>query len=150
MIKMLAEERERDLSTSEPGSTTTIMGGKATEDSTKTKEQSKPNPEKPSTETIEGKNTIEPKTVVKNNTREGTKGRRKKATTKNGETYSHELRSRFGEAFLPFASKMESIERERIMRKRKGKNKKKQPPRLSTIPMYKKNKENRMNKFEQQ
>ena len=50
--------------------------------------------------------------------------------------YPEELRSRFGEAFLPYASKLESVEANRIKRKRKGKNKKKQPLRITNIPRY--------------
>ena len=51
-------------------------------------------------------------------------------------TYSDDLRSRFGVAFLPFASQLESVEMSQTQRKRKGKNKKKQPVRLTKIPKY--------------
>ena len=42
----------------------------------------------------------------------------------NEKEYSKDLQSRFGTAFLPYASQLESVERKRIIRKRKGKNKK--------------------------
>ena len=70
---------------------------------------------------------------------------------KSDDEYSMELRSRFGEAFLPFASKLESIEKPRIIRRRKGRNKKKQPSKITRIPKYNnENKENRMKEFNQQ
>ena len=63
--------------------------------------------------------------------------------------YPEELRSRFGEAFLPYASKLESVEANRIKRKRKGKNKKKQPLRITNIPRYITGKENKIEQYNQ-
>ena len=76
-----------------------------------------------------------------------------KSTTKNinqnkeivRDKYSQDIRSRFGEAFLPFASKLESVEKERIDRKRRGKNVRKQPTNISSIPTYRKEKHPRLN-----
>jgi hypothetical protein len=61
--------------------------------------------------------------------------------------YSEQLRSRFGEAFLPFASILESVERERIPRKRRGKNIKKQPRKITNLPVYLVNPERRHKNF---
>ena len=52
------------------------------------------------------------------------------------ERYSIDLRSRFGEAFLPYASQLESVRKTQTVRKRKGKNKRKQPTRITKIPKY--------------
>ena len=73
------------------------------------------------------------------------KGRKKESTrnttegegrTQENNKYSKELRSRFGEAFLPFAYQLESVRREQTQRKRKGKNRRKQPVRITKIPKY--------------
>ena len=62
------------------------------------------------------------KTVVEEETNNVTTGRGGTNTNNEGQQYSKELRSRFGEAFLPFASKkLESVEKERTPQKRKGK-----------------------------
>ena len=53
--------------------------------------------------------------------------------------YSKDLQSRFGRAFLPYAAQLESVERERTFRKRKGKNKRKQPVKITILPTYKNN-----------
>ena len=53
--------------------------------------------------------------------------------------YSQDLQSRFGRAFLPFATQLESVEKEKTWRKRKGKNKRKQPVKLTKLPSYKNN-----------
>ena len=53
-----------------------------------------------------------------------------------GITYSKELRSRFGSAFLPFAAQLESTSKNQTTRKRKGKGKKKKPVRLTKLPKY--------------
>ena len=52
------------------------------------------------------------------------------------ERYSIDLRSRFGEAFLPYASQLESVRKIQTVRKRKGKNKRKQPTRITNISKY--------------
>ena len=54
-----------------------------------------------------------------------------------GKYYSDDLRSRFGKAFLPFATMLESVEYNRTKRKRKGKNKKRQLTKITAIPSYK-------------
>ena len=61
-------------------------------------------------------------------------------------TYSDDLKSRFGTAFLPYAHQLESVEKVKKKRKRKGRNKKKQPVRVTTIPRYKNN-ENKTKKL---
>ena len=66
-----------------------------------------------------------------------------------GNKYSEELRSRFGEAFLPFASQLESVEKNRVERKRRCKNARKQPTKITKIPIYKRDKNNRMDKFKE-
>ena len=50
--------------------------------------------------------------------------------------YPEDLGSRFGEAFLPFASKLESVEKNRIERKRRGKHARKQPTKITRFPSY--------------
>ena len=54
-----------------------------------------------------------------------------------GKYYSDDLRSRFGKAFLPYATMLESVEYNRTKRKRKGKNKKRQLTKITAIPSYK-------------
>ena len=61
--------------------------------------------------------------------------------------YSSNLRSRFGEAFLPFASHLESIEKERVERKRRGKNSRKQPTTITNIPSYAATNESRLENY---
>ena len=51
--------------------------------------------------------------------------------------YSKDLQSRFGTAFLPYASQLESVEQYRTIRKGRRKNKKKKPVRTTKIPGYK-------------
>ena len=85
----------------------------------------------------------EPKTGEKNNRIKGKKFNKTK--------YSTELRSRFGEAFLPFATRLESVEDNGLIRKRKGKNKNKvQPNRITKLPQYNSNKENRQSDYNKQ
>ena len=69
---------------------------------------------------------------------------KKTTNEKNKHDYSKDLRSRFGEAFLPYTSKLESVEESRILRKRRGKHKKLQ----LNIPRYTTDKENKTNQFE--
>ena len=64
-----------------------------------------------------------------------------------GEMYTKEQRSKFGEAFLPFASLLESVEKERVERKRRGKNVRNQPNKITQLPNYGKEKGNRINAF---
>ena len=56
--------------------------------------------------------------------------------TTNKNDYPEDLRSRFGEAFLPFASNLESVEKNRIDRKRRGKHAQKQPTKITRLPAY--------------
>ena len=76
--------------------------------------------------------------VVEDEEKLVTTGREGKQKINEGQKYSKDLRSRFGEAFLPFASRLESVEKKRTLRKRKGKNKKNQPTRITKVPMYQK------------
>ena len=88
---------------------------------------------------------------------ENKEGREKKTNEKNKEVgnnegrkekvYSNELRSRFGEAFLPFASNLESVEKDRIIRKRKGKNKRPQPKEITNLPNYKESDDRRKSEY---
>ena len=48
--------------------------------------------------------------------------------------YSEKLRSRFGEAFLPFATMLESTNEKKDYRKRKGRNRKKKLNKINIIP----------------
>ena len=72
---------------------------------------------------------------------ESRENRRKGSNNNNAEgrstKYSEDLRSRFGTAFLPYASQLESVEKVRTIRKRKGKNKRKKPVKITTIGEYK-------------
>ena len=61
--------------------------------------------------------------VVEEDQKKVTTGRGGKENKKEKMKRSEELRSRFGEAFLPFIHQLESMEKERTLRKRKGKNK---------------------------
>jgi ribonuclease HI len=61
----------------------------------------------------------------------------------NAAKYSEELRSRFGEAFLPFAYELESIERKRTDNKRRGKHRKTNPKRITMASRETKKGENR-------
>ena len=58
-----------------------------------------------------------------------------------------ELRSRFGEAFLPYIEHLESVEKPRVQRKRRGKNIRKQPTTLSQLPKYSNRTTNRINEY---
>ena len=80
----------------------------------------------------------------------GKKNNRIKVKKTNKYKYSNELRSRFGEAFLPFATRLESVEDNGLIRKRKGKNKKIQPNRITKLPQYNNNKENRQSDYNKQ
>ena len=62
--------------------------------------------------------------VVEKDHKKVTTGRGGKEKKNEKNKHSEELRSRFGEAFLPFVHQLESIEKERTIRKRKGKHKK--------------------------
>ena len=84
-----------------------------------------------------GGKTIKPKARKKHTSIKSTKG------TKPSTTYSTELRSRFGEAFLPFASKLESVEKTRVERKRRGHNVRKQPMEITKEPNYGEDQERR-------
>ena len=53
---------------------------------------------------------------------------------KRAQEYSLDLRSRFGEAFLPFASQLESVRKAQTTRKREGKNRRKEPVKITKIP----------------
>ena len=88
--------------------------------------------------------------VVEDEEKLVTTGRGGKQKINEGQKYSKDLRSRFGEAFLPFASRLESVEKKRTLRKRKGKNKKNQPTRITKVPMYQKNNEIRRSNFDKQ
>ena len=57
----------------------------------------------------------------------------------NGEEYSKEQMSKFGTAFLLYTSQLESMDRVKIIRKRKGKNRRKKPAKVTSIPGYKSN-----------
>ena len=48
-----------------------------------------------------------------------------KSTGIPSQDYSDNLRSRFGEAFLPFATQLENVDKIQVIRKRRGRNKKK-------------------------
>ena len=69
--------------------------------------------------------------ILQNNERNNTN-----TYEKTDKEYSKDLQSRFGTAFLPYASQLESVEKKRIIRKRKGKNKKKKPVKVTKIPGY--------------
>ena len=72
-----------------------------------------------------------------------------KENTKNKRIYTSEQRSRFGEAFLPYANRLESVEDNRIKRKRRHKNKKKTTEEITNIPIYKDSDEKRQKQHEQ-
>ena len=55
----------------------------------------------------------------------------------NGDEYSKEQMSKFGTAFLPYASQLESVDRKKITRKKKGKNRRKKLTKVTNIPGYK-------------
>ena len=61
----------------------------------------------------------------------------------------NELRSRFGEAFMPFASKLESVREQSTERKRKGRTKRDEPRSITTLPQYKDKGNNKMEKYSQ-
>ena len=63
------------------------------------------------------------------------------------EKYSLEIRSRFGEAFLPYVENLESIEKPRVERKRRGKNIRKQPTTITQLPKYTSSEGNRINDY---
>ena len=63
------------------------------------------------------------------------------------ETRMKDLRSRFGEAFLPYANTLESVEKIRIDRKRRGRNIRNQPPTITNIPKYTNDTTNRINQY---
>ena len=79
-------------------------------------------------------------------TREGTKIN-KSINESNIEEYTKEQRSKFGEAFLPFANQLESIEKTRIERKRRGKKGRNKLTRITKLPKYIKNKGGRINDY---
>ena len=64
--------------------------------------------------------------------------------------YSKDLQSRFGSAFLPYAYQLESVEKERTTRKRKGTNKKKKLVRITSIKEYKKQSTRKLIQYEKQ
>ena len=66
---------------------------------------------------------------------------------KKEEKYSLKIRSRFGEAFLPYLENLESIEKPRVERKRRGKNIQKQPKTITQLPKYTSSKGNRINDY---
>ena len=82
-------------------------------------------------------------------TRNKTRDKKKEIDIKEGrkKEYSPELRSRFGEAFLPFATNLESVESERTKRKRKGRNKRLQPKEITNLPTYKELDDKRKNDY---
>ena len=61
----------------------------------------------------------------------------KQTESDEGPTYSKELLSQVDTAFLPYASQLESVEQTKILRKRKGKNTRKKPLKVTNIPGYK-------------
>ena len=61
--------------------------------------------------------------------------------------YTTEQRSKFGEAFLPFANQLESVERTRIDRKRRGKNVRNELVKITKIPKYNNNHHSRINDY---
>ena len=69
---------------------------------------------------------------------------------KKGPSYSKDLQSRFGTAFLPYAARLESVEKIKTIRKRKGKNQRKQPPRMTNLPNYEQSNNKRINLFDTQ
>ena len=71
-----------------------------------------------------------------------------KKRTKNMHTYSETLRSRFGEAFLPYAKMLESTKEKKEYRKRKGKNRIKILNKINVLPTYNDNEETRTRNFE--
>ena len=72
-------------------------------------------------------------TLQTNITNESTQKRTNNINKDEQSKYSKDLQSRFGVAFLPYASQLESVEKNRTIRKRKGKNKRKKPVQIATI-----------------
>ena len=71
----------------------------------------------------------------------------KSTNESNIDEYTTEQRSKFGEAFLPFANQLESIEKTRIERKRRGKKGRNKLTRITQLPKYDKNKVGRINEY---
>ena len=67
---------------------------------------------------------------------------------KEKQQYSDKLRSRFGEAFLPFATMLESTGEKKDYRKRKGKYKMKKLNKINVIPQYDDVEESRLTKYD--
>jgi hypothetical protein len=59
-----------------------------------------------------------------------------KDTVTNERKYSNNLHSRFGTAFLPYASELESIGEKRVTKKRRARNKRRPPREITNIPTY--------------
>ena len=66
---------------------------------------------------------------------------------KDNRKYSERLRSRFGEAFLPYATMLESKAVKKDYRKRKGKHKMKKLNKINVIPQYDINDDNRTTNY---
>ena len=75
--------------------------------------------------------------------------KKNKITDKENQVYSKELRSRFGEAFLPFASRLESTDAHQAQRKIRKKNKKPGLTKITNIPRYKGYKNNKKIQYDQ-
>ena len=72
-----------------------------------------------------------------------------KIIEKEKRVYSKELSSRFGLAFLPFATRLESVDEQRSQKKRRRKNKKPSLQKITNIPLYNEDKKNKKIKYHQ-
>ena len=59
-----------------------------------------------------------------------------KIIEKEKRVYSKELSSRFGLAFLPFATRLESVDEQQSQKKRRRKNRKPSLQKITKIPLY--------------
>ena len=75
---------------------------------------------------------------------------KQKQNNYNDQDYTQDLKSRFGTAFLPFASQLESVDKVKTIRKRRGKNQRKQPTKIALLPNYQTNNKHKSDLFESQ
>ena len=72
-----------------------------------------------------------------------------KTKEKENRVYSKDLSSRFGQAFLPFATRLESVDEQRSKKKRRRKNKKPSLQKITNIPLYNEDKKDKKIKYHQ-